>query len=112
MRKPSRTMPPSPSSSVTTNGCWLTLLILAFIYGGVAYHMPFVLVPLGVIATGTVVVNAYDNVRLSRLAAERQGESICTFARSFVKRSSVFSAASTARRIGARAARFCACARR
>jgi len=83
MRKPSRTMPPSPSSSVTTDGGWLMFLCVAAVSGAVSYFLPFVLVPLGVFAVVNAVMTSYENDRLARLAADRQGESICTFARSF-----------------------------
>ena len=46
-------------------------------------YQPLILVAIGVVVILSIVGGILDHRRLSRLAAERQGESICTFARSF-----------------------------
>ncbi|WP_165220499.1 hypothetical protein [Aquisphaera insulae] len=87
MRKPSRMMPPSRSAPMTwqeTLGCSTTC---AVIFAGLAFLCPVILIiaPAIVVIAGlflTAMGRILDD-RLSRLAAERPGESICTFARSF-----------------------------
>ena len=47
------------------------------------YCLPVILAPIGVIVLLTVTWGLGQRRRLARLAADRQGESICSFARSF-----------------------------
>lgn len=82
MRKPSRQMPPAPSSEMT----WRGALVLSLLGVGVAvveYGIPAFLIPIGAVILATVVWTFGENRRLARLAADREGESICSFARSF-----------------------------
>jgi hypothetical protein len=47
------------------------------------YAIPSFFLPFGAIALATLLLTSTENRRLARLTATRQGESICTFARSF-----------------------------
>ena len=87
MRKPSRHMPPLPDASLTTEGCliWLALAVVAV--AALVYAYPPAVVPiLALVAWVGLGTNQRKNLR-ARLADERRGESICTFVRSFPRRS-------------------------
>ena len=78
----SRWMPPAPQRHVTPLGAAvlaaLAVGLLALIYA----HPATLLVIAGLAMLGAVL-GAAERRRLRRLAEERRGESICTFARSF-----------------------------
>jgi hypothetical protein len=82
MRKPSRKMPPTPTTPMTWAGA-LILLSLGAGLVALVYCFPIILALIGAIILGTVALNLSESRRLARLAADRQGESICSFARSF-----------------------------
>ena len=85
MRTPSRKMPPGPlvGSSVTgfVLGCGCVGLIV-----GVGL-LSFGVIGASLILGLLVLFNVSEHRRLARLAADRRHESICTFARSFPRRS-------------------------
>ena len=85
MRKFSRSMPKAPPKRVISTGaCLLTLLVIVLL--ALTFSMTAFLVVVGIIIF-IAIVNALGLRRLRRLAASRAGESICTFARSFDRRS-------------------------
>jgi hypothetical protein len=85
MRKFSRSMPKAPPKRVIPTGaCLLTLLVIVLL--ALAFSMTAFLVVVGIIILITIV-DALGRRRLRHLAASRVGESICTFARSFDRRS-------------------------
>lgn len=82
MRKPSRSMPPL----LPRPWGWAKALVLSiFVIGFIALLVchPWVLIPISGVIVLIVVEADRQNRHLSRLAIERDGESICTFARSF-----------------------------
>jgi hypothetical protein len=82
MRKPSRKMPPTPSRPMT----WTGALVLSLLGAGLVALVccvPAFLAPVGAVILATIVLTFGESRRLARLAADRQGESICSFARSF-----------------------------
>jgi hypothetical protein len=82
MRKPSRTMPPKPSRPMT----WTGALVLSLLGAGLVSLLCFVPALLALIVAillATVAMTFGQSRRLARLSADRQGESICSFARSF-----------------------------
>jgi hypothetical protein len=82
MRKPSRKMPPTPSRPMT----WAGALVLSLLGTGLValvYCVPASLAAIGAIALATVALTFSESRRLAWLATDRQGESICSFARSF-----------------------------
>ena len=86
MRKPSRTMPATPSTPMTSYG----VLILSFVALIILWFVclaPMILIPIGVVALALVAFSIANRDRVTRLANEREGESICSFARSFERRS-------------------------
>lgn len=82
MRKPSRSMPPAPSAPWTLPSCIAFALIVGVLVAFV-YVYPVILLILFAIVVLTVIVGVHEGRRLATLAGERQGESICTFTRSF-----------------------------
>src|SRR5262245_18821422 len=82
MRTPSRKMPPAPSRPMTWRGA-LVLAGLGAMFAAFVYCFPVILAPIGVATFVTVIASISDGRRLARLATDRQGESICSFARSF-----------------------------
>jgi hypothetical protein len=82
MREPSRKMPPTPSRPMT----WTGALVLALLGTGLVALVccvPAFLAPIGAVVLARVVLTFSESRRLARLAADRQGESICSFAGSF-----------------------------
>ena len=90
MRKPSRMMPPASPPAPAGNG-WeaaFAALGLSLVAALVLLVLPIVLivfVPIALVGRLLGLPMFSDN--LERLASEREGESICTFARSFPRRS-------------------------
>jgi hypothetical protein len=85
MRKFSRSMPKAPEKRVIqTSTCLLTALLIVLL--ALAYSTTAFLLMTGIIIL-IAVMDAVDRRRLCRLAASREGENICTFARSFNRRS-------------------------
>jgi hypothetical protein len=82
MRKPSRQMPPAPMRTATLAG-WLGLGIVGTFFISLMWVFPIVLAPIAAVVVATICVTVAHRRYLARLAADRQGESICTFARSF-----------------------------
>jgi hypothetical protein len=90
-RVPSRRMPPRRELySDGPDGNAVSLVLCVLFVGGLLYwgwHQPLgVLALLGLIAVvviSVLVQTRFDNRRQRRLAANRAGESLCTFARSF-----------------------------
>lgn len=82
MKKPSRTMQPVTRPPL---GWGARLGQVFFLVGFVALlvYQPLILAAIGVMVVLSIVLGILDHRRLSWLAAERQGESICTFAKSF-----------------------------
>jgi hypothetical protein len=65
---------------------WPGILILSLfgaVLAALVYCFPIILAAVGVIVLLTVIWTMCDGRRLAALAADRQGESICSFARSF-----------------------------
>ncbi|HEY2156268.1 MAG TPA: hypothetical protein VGH33_11605 [Isosphaeraceae bacterium] len=85
MRKPSRQMPPAPTRTTPLGG-WLIVGILGTCLLSLVWLFPIVLALIVLIAFVNVHLTIARSCRLGRLAAGRQGESICTFARSFDRR--------------------------
>jgi hypothetical protein len=88
MRKLSRNMPARPAEHRTSTGaCLLTLLVIAVL----GFFYPIV-VFWGSVGLILIVGNAaiFERRWRSRIAAARAGQSICTFARSFDRRSTDF----------------------
>src|SRR4051812_38140996 len=83
MRKPSRRMPPSPSQPISRTGVAIWYSLIGMIGALLLYYIPICMLPIRVVILVHVLLNLFDQPRLARLAADRQGESICTFARSF-----------------------------
>ncbi len=83
MRPPSRTMSASPGSKPLTwsSGLLLAALVVGFV--GLLFYQPVVGIVLSVILVVSLILGHVQNDRLARLAADRSGESICTFVRSF-----------------------------
>lgn len=79
MRTPSRRMPRRLPTPVWA---WPLTLALIGAFAGWVFLYPWTLVLLGIIATAILL----ENRRLKRMAARRPQESICTFARSFNRR--------------------------
>ncbi len=82
MRKPSRKMPATPPRPMT----WAAALVLSLLGAGLVVLVccdPAFLAPIGAVLLATVVLTFGERRRLARLAADRQGESICSFASSF-----------------------------
>jgi hypothetical protein len=82
MRKPSRTMPPTPSRPMTSTDAFVLSLLGAALVALLCF-VPALLAPIGAILLATVVMTFGQSRRLARLSADRPGESICSFARSF-----------------------------
>lgn len=83
MHKLSRHMPPLPTATMTTEGCFLWCIpVAAFLY-----LIPQVIVLAVPLAVPILLLSLREERRRKRLAAERRGESICTFARSFPRHS-------------------------
>lgn len=93
MRTPSRRMPGSPRPVLPWPIAIFALALIALLLalpvtvsaGWIAGTL-FAGFVLGTVATVTVLAAIADGKRLGTLAAERPGESICTFARSFDRR--------------------------
>lgn len=90
MRKPSRTMPPAPSNF--TSSSWIANVGCALFVGALLVALvctyPLIALPsLGALVIFLVVFTVDARIRNGRrfkeLASERQGESICSFARAF-----------------------------
>lgn len=65
---------------------WLVIAAILIALGWLCYRSPVVLLGIASIMTITLVVGILNGQRLRRLAEERNGESICEFARSFDRR--------------------------
>ena len=84
MRRPSRTMPPSSGSQpLTWVGCFLVMGSAGLIISPILYCEPWLMLPIGLFAVVMICYQIVNDHHTNRLAAERPGESICTFARSF-----------------------------
>lgn len=94
MRTPSRRMPKWGPKPMTARGWAVLLLIGLSIAAGFAYLVLLHPVAVGLIGSGMIalistatwILNRAHGRQLAHLAAERQGESICSFARSFERR--------------------------
>jgi len=82
MRTPSRRMPKFESRPVTWVGWLVQTLIVATIVG-FFWEVPKALFFLPFVAVGLFIVARLRKRQLQRMAKNRAGESICTFARSF-----------------------------
>lgn len=86
MRTPSRSMPPPRRAGPV--GIAIGCTLLSALLGGVTWGLAWLWWPLSVAFVATVVaVEVAGRRRAKRIAAERSGESICEFARSFERRS-------------------------
>lgn len=83
VRKLSRHMPPLGTATMTTEGCFLWCIPFA----ALLYFVPQVFGIALVLSVPIILLNLREENRLARLAAERRDESICSFARSFPRRS-------------------------
>jgi len=83
MRRPSRSMPPTSRQPLGWAATTIVLLFFGIGFVALVVCFPLLWIVIGAIVVLTVVEGTLQNRRLSRLAIERQGESICTFARSF-----------------------------
>ena len=85
MRKFSRSMPKTlPRKVIPASACLFTVLLIALL--ALAYSLLAFVAIVGFILF-TALMNIVDSRRLRRLAAGRQDVNICTFARSFDRRS-------------------------
>ncbi len=83
VRKLSRHLPPLETATMTTEGCFLWCIpVAAFLY-----LVPQVIGIALLLAVPILLLSLREDRRRARLAAGRRGESICTFARSFPRRS-------------------------
>ena len=82
MRRFSRHMLPSPEPSTTVAG-WIFLSVAVPAAIGLFWLRPYLLIVVAAIVLFGTVLSIVDGRRWRRIAAERTGESICTFARSF-----------------------------
>ena len=82
MRQPSRRMPPSPTKPMTLAGK-IALALFGLAVAALFWSHPLLLVPLVAVVAWGVVISFQGSRRLAQLSAQRPGESICTFARSF-----------------------------
>lgn len=84
-RTPSRRMPPAPEPPMVSPGTLAGCLIaVAGAIGGVCWYEPWALLVvafLAVVVIAAIFVSEEADERRRALAAERSGESICTFAR-------------------------------
>ena len=85
MRIPSRRMPLAPEPSVIPSRIVAGCLIMALTTFGVLswFNPPLLMaaVLLGSIGVATALISKAGQQRIDRMASERRGESICTFAR-------------------------------
>lgn len=85
-RRLSRWMPPLPDRTMSPTALRLGCAAFAAVIGVLAWrHPPFAIVVAAVVA-GVAAVTFFDRRRQRRLAAERAGESICTFGRALDRR--------------------------
>ncbi len=82
MRTPSRTMPPTPSMPMTWAGALVQCLLGAGLVALLCLVPAFLALVDGKLVA-TAALNFSQSRRRARLSADRQGESICSFARSF-----------------------------
>jgi hypothetical protein len=87
MRTPSRRMPTSPDHKRTW-WAWALLGALLIGLGYWIYRQPYVLLFIAGLGVIVWIGMAFDTRHRRRLAASREGESICDFARSFERRRS------------------------
>jgi hypothetical protein len=90
MRKFSRWMPPASRPPTTIAGWAILAGLLAAVIAALIGYPLVVGSFCGLIAIGTVILNLRRDQNLRRLASERGGEDIGTYARAFNRRSEAF----------------------
>jgi hypothetical protein len=82
MKRISRWLPTAPNKPLTKKEKIL-LMILGIGFMFLIYKQPSIIALLGVITVASILVNTVQNRKLRKLAEARNGESICSFARSY-----------------------------
>jgi len=85
MKPPSRKMPPAPVRQMSWWG-WPILAALLIGLGYWIYRQPYALFFTGAVSIISWIGTVFDTRYRRRLAASREGENICDFARSFDRR--------------------------
>ena len=91
----SRWMPPTPQQSAGPSFCPMLILVIGVVAAGVGWvlvHEPAVRIVAAVLLLLAIVGTMADTRRRRRLAIERAGEDIGTFARAFDRRREPFDA--------------------